>query len=125
MKFALFGASGETGKAVCAEARLRGLSISGLVRPGSRLPDLLEIDQVEGSLTSRSLISSVLSGTDAVVIVFGPRPPYTDIFCAEATCRILELAINQGIGRVLCQTGAMVGDYPRNRTVPFELMART
>lgn len=54
--------------------------------------------------------------------MFGPRPPYNDIFCAEATRIIIAAMRKCGVDRLVCQTGAMIGTYPRNRTGPFRLM---
>jgi hypothetical protein len=88
------------------------------------LPRLEGLVQIEGSLDSVASIAETLRGSEVAVIVFGPRPPYTDIFCAEATQRIVSEAVREGLERLICQTGAMVGEYRANRSLLFELLAR-
>src|SRR3989344_3082577 len=96
---AVFGASGQTGQAVIKEAQAKKIKII----PVNRL----------GTLTVHA---------DAVGIVFGPRPPFTDIFCAETTKNIIKTMKRLKINRLICQTGAMIGDYRQNRSFWFQLM---
>lgn len=118
----IFGGSGATGRVLIRRAVEREVRIRALVRhPGNlRLPKSVEV--LEGELSSDARIDSAISGSDAVIILFGPRPPYTDIFCQDATRRIVSSMKRNGLRRLICQTGAMVGDYPANRTRPFRLM---
>ena len=53
-----------------------------------------------------------LAGCDAVVCVIGPRLTSPEIFCAEAMRNIIQAMVAQGVRRLICLTGAMVGDYP-------------
>jgi putative NADH-flavin reductase len=62
-------------------------------------------------------------GADAVCCLFGPRPPGNDAFCAEATRTIVEAMRRQGVRRLICQTGAMIGAYPQNRSRALQWMA--
>jgi putative NADH-flavin reductase len=80
--------------------------------------------EVRGSLSDVQAIAQTLKDADAVSIVIGPRPPYREAFCARATGLILEAMCRHGITRVVCQTGAMIGDYPANQRLMFRLMAR-
>lgn len=57
------------------------------------------------------------------MIVFGPRAPCTDVFCAKETKRIIEVTRQVGVKRLICQTGAMIGDYKQNRSFLFEVMS--
>lgn len=86
------------------------------------MPRLARVYQVEGSLDSSGSIAETIRGSEAAIIVFGPRSPYTDCFCAEATQRIASEAVRQGLERLICQTGAMIGDYRTNRSLVFELV---
>lgn len=79
---------------------------------------------ITGSLDDPKALDLVLEGADAVSIVFGPRPPHADAFCAAATKAILAAMNRVGIGRLVCQTGALIGEYPQNRSLPFRWMAK-
>lgn len=103
----VFGASGRTGKAVITETSLKGIKVRTL---NKRNPTVAEL-------------SRTIRGSDAVVIVFGPRPPYTDFFCAATTENIIKAMEAEKVSRLICQTGAMIGDYSQNRSYLFELMS--
>ena len=126
MNLALFGGSGATGRRILELAAIRGVAVHGLVRPGSSLgPDPAPtVTAVVGSLESDEDLDRTLAGCDAVCLVFGPRPPYTEIFCGAATERIVARMRKLGIRRIVCQTGAMIGEYRRNRTLGFDLVSR-
>ncbi len=126
MKVALFGATGGTGQALLRIATTRGVAVRALVRPQSSLgPDQPPtVSSVVGSLASDEDVARTLYGCDAACIVFGPRPPYREIFCADATARIIVAMRAQGIPRLVCQTGAMVGSYRSNRTWALESSTR-
>jgi len=122
MLVAVLGATGRTGMALIAEAQRRDVGITALARPGAVAVPADRV--VIGSLTSVDDLRRTVAGTTAVCCVFGPRPPFTDLFCAEATIRLLQAMRLEHVPRLVCVTGAMVGDYRANRTTPFELMAR-
>lgn len=125
LTLALFGGSGATGQQIIAQAVQQGILIRGLVRESSSLGEHGEyVVQITGSLDDPDALDQALEGANAVSIVFGPKPPYKDIFCAAATESILRAMHRAGIQRVICQTGAMIGTYPRKRTLLFDLMAR-
>ncbi len=122
---AVFGGSGATGKAVVRQALARGFSVRTLVRDVKAMnikSGMLEI--IEGSPLRSGDVELCLKGSDVAICVFGPRPPYADIFCEAATGNIIEVMQRLGLKRLVCQTGAMIGDYPANRTLPFRLMVR-
>lgn len=121
---AIFGGSGATGKALISRALGAGLRVRALARrSGSIDPGRLGIEVLQGELTSADDVLSTLQGCRAAICVFGPRPPFTDIFCEDATATIVAAMHQLGIRRLVCQTGGMIGDYPTNRTLPFQLMA--
>ncbi len=126
MNVALFGGTGRTGQCLLRLAVTRGVPVRALIRPESSLgPDLPStVTPVVGSLFSDEDVGRTLAGCDAACLVFGPRPPHTDVFCAEATARIVEGMRSRGIPRIVCQTGAMVGSYPANRTWVCETATR-
>jgi putative NADH-flavin reductase len=65
-----------------------------------------------GSLLNPRDVERAVQGCEAVICAIGPRMSAPDIFCAGATRNILEAMKAQGVRRLLCITGAMVGDYP-------------
>jgi len=120
---AVFGGSGATGRVLIRHALQRGMGVRTLVRNPAALRGSLEgAEIIAGSLANRDDVSNTLTGADAVFCVFGPRPPYTDIFCQQATKNIVEIMQENNISRLLCQTGGMIGNYPENRSVFFGLM---
>jgi len=120
---AVFGGSGATGRHVIRKALEQGLRVRALVRPGSPQPDSSAVEAVVGALLEFEDVLKTLSESNAVCCVFGARPPYTDVFCAAATRIIIDAMRKAGVERLVCQTGAMIGDYRTNRTLPFRLMA--
>lgn len=120
---AIFGGSGETGKALIRHALIKGANVRALVRDVKSMnikSGMLET--IEGSLLRPEHVEFCLKRSDAAICVFGPRPPYTDIFCEAATRNVVEAMQRLGLKRLVCQTGAMIGNYPFNRTLPFRLM---
>ncbi len=124
-RIAIFGATGRTGERLVAEAFARGWQARALCRPGrGAAPGEPGLDVIHGQLTDPVALDQTLSGCDAACCVFGPRPPYTDLFCADVMRAIIAAATRARVPRLICQTGAMIGPYPANRTLPFDLMAR-
>jgi putative NADH-flavin reductase len=104
----IFGASGRTGKEVKSAAEKNNIIVRTFDRKNPAFDD----------------VRHAVSGSDAVIIVFGPHPPYKDIFCAEATKKIVRAMQAEGVRRLICQTGAMIGDYRKNRSAFFEMFSQ-
>lgn len=102
----IFGARGRTGSAVASEAGARGIRARAFDKKNPTIEELRQ----------------AIRGADVVVVTFGPRPPYTNIFCEEATRNIIRAMETEGISRLICVTGAMIGNYPRNRSTAFKLL---
>jgi len=123
---ALFGASGRTGLAVIEVARRRGLRVHAFVRATSAAPaESQDLRIIRGELTSPEAIATALSGATAAVIVLGPRPPYTDVFCAQATRAVIAAMRQHGPRRLIVQTGAQVGIDLPNWSSPVRWMSRS
>lgn len=116
---AVFGASGNTGRAVVEACVRKDIRVRALYRPGSEPQDSSsDHDIVTGQLSSKGDVQRILSGVDGAIIVFGPRlggpfrkptvPPQP--FCAAATANVIAGMRELGIRRIVCQTGAMAGD---------------
>jgi putative NADH-flavin reductase len=112
-KICIFGASGATGLTLTGQALERGLDVTAFVRSEvakEKLPPGVTV--VVGNLLDRADVERAIAGTEAVIITIGARLNSPDVFCAEATQNIIEAMKAQGVRRLICQTGAMIGDYP-------------
>lgn len=120
---ALFGGNGATGIRLLRTALDKGIRVQTLVRNTSSI-DLKsdKIHIIEGSTLDPDAVRNSLCNCNVVICVFGPRPPYADIFCADATRIIIEAMHDHGIKRIVCQTGSMVGAYHDNLSLPFKYM---
>ncbi len=97
-----------------------------LVRPHShaRLPQNERLSLVQGPLLDPDAVEKTIQGADSVCCLFGPRSPFSPLFCAEATRLIVNSMRENNVNRLICVTGALVGDFAANRTFPFQRMAR-
>lgn len=121
----IFGINGRTGRELARTAGAQGWHVRGFVRPTSdRETDFGDCRIVRGSFAEAERVVAAVDGSDAVCCVLGPRPPYTEVFCAEATAAILAAMARTGSRRLVCLTGAMIGPAP-NRSRAMEWMART
>ena len=77
---------------------------------------------MRGELSDREKIIQVVNGSDAVICVLGPRPPFSDLFCGDATAAILQAMQGTGSNRLICVTGAMIGPA-ENRAFLLDWMA--
>lgn len=120
---AVFGATGKTGIALVAEARRRGWQVRALVRGSvGTLEGQAGVEIVRGEFSSLERVQAVVNGAAAVCCVFGPRAPFTDLFCADATRAVIETMRRAGVHRLIVQTGAMVSANLPNSTFAWRLM---
>ena len=75
MKLVVFGATGNVGQRVVAEALRRGHEVTGVVRDPSAVksPDS-RVKLVKGDATNAESVAQVVRGADAVVSAISPRP---------------------------------------------------
>lgn len=124
MTIAVFGATGKTGQQVVREALARGHAVIAVCRTppaGGTFPPGVQL--VIANILKAAEVQQALVGADAAVCVIGPRPPYSEIFCAIATQNIIQGMKQLGLRRLVCLTGGMVGDYPAERTFWMQWMA--
>jgi uncharacterized protein len=75
MKIALFGATGNVGRRIAAEALSRGHEVVGVVRdPEAVAPPDSRIRLVKGDATQADSVAELVKGADAVVSAISPRP---------------------------------------------------
>lgn len=124
VKVALFGASGRTGQAFARLGTAQGLLIRASCRVASRvcLPSTVRV--LSGELEDADHVRDVIAGNTVVCCAFGPRPPHRDVFCARATELIVDSMRRAGVQRLVCQTGAMIGEDVAQWTLPVRLMVR-
>jgi len=67
---AIFGAGGRAGRAITAEARQRGHSVTAVVRDPARYPDLPTA--IRGDVTDRQSVAAIVDGHDAAVNAVSP-----------------------------------------------------
>jgi putative NADH-flavin reductase len=75
MKLVLFGATGNVGRRVAAEALRRGHDVVGVVREPAAVqsPDA-RVHLVKGDATNADSVAGIVRGADAVVSAISPRP---------------------------------------------------
>ena len=123
MRLALFGATGRTGAAVVEAALAEGWSVRALVREGPTVALRSGLEIQRGELGRASDLDAVLASADAACSVVGPRPPFEELFCGPFTRLLAERLASTGPRRIVCVTGAMIGDLPANVSPPMRLMA--
>lgn len=125
MQLAVFGATGRTGQALVATALSHGWQVRAFVRTqaGAALALPKGLNVVRGNPRRLPDIASTIRGTDGVCCVFGPRPPFADAFCATFTQRIVDAMRAEGVRRIVCLTGAMIGAMPPNASFAMRTMA--
>jgi putative NADH-flavin reductase len=75
MKLVVFGATGNVGQRVAAEALRRGHEVTGVVRdPESVQSPDPRVRLVKGDATNADSVAEVVRGADAVVSAISPRP---------------------------------------------------
>ena len=123
MIVSVFGASGRTGKAFVKLAAESGLYVRAHYRTAPLEPSPDTVTVVVGALTDPTAVREVLRGADAVVVLLGPHPSAHRVFCATATKAILAGMATQNVPRILCVTGAMIGERPSNVSLALKLMS--
>lgn len=110
MKIVLFGATGNVGRRIAAEAVRRGHEVVGVVRDPAAVasPDP-RVPLVRGDATSAASVADVVRGADAVVSAISPRPNARGLPAPSlaANSRALIAGLNAaGVRRVLYVGGA-------------------
>jgi uncharacterized protein YbjT (DUF2867 family) len=120
---AVFGASGSTGGHVVKQALEQGFKVRAFVH--HRQPEMhRDAEQIAVDFSDVQSLADAMNGVRAVIIVFGQRPPYKDVFCASHTRQIVEAMHKAGVEWLICQTGALIGDYPNNQGRIFKRFGR-
>jgi hypothetical protein len=110
MKLVLFGATGNVGRRIAAEAANRGHAVVGVVRDPAAVasPDP-RVTLVRGDATDAASVASVVKGADAVVSAISPRPNPRGLpqpRLAENARALIAGLREAGVARVLYVGGA-------------------
>jgi putative NADH-flavin reductase len=110
MKIVLFGATGNIGQRIIAEALRRGHSVTGVVRDPAAVgsPDA-RVTLVQGDATDAESVAKVARGADAIVSAISPRPNARGLpapSLSAAAKALLAGAKRAGVARVLAVGGA-------------------
>jgi len=110
MKIVLFGATGNVGRRVAAEALSRGHEVVGVVRDPAAAPAAdARVRLVKGDATRADSVAEVVKGADAVVSAISPRPNARGLAApslVENTRAIITGLRRTGVKRVLFVGGA-------------------
>ena len=110
MKIVLFGATGNVGRRVTAEALSRGHEVVGVVRDPAAAPAAdARVRLVKGDATRADSVAEVVKGADAVVSAISPRPNARGLAApslVENARAIITGLRRAGVKRVLFVGGA-------------------
>ncbi|MHB8845558.1 MAG: NAD(P)-dependent oxidoreductase [Nitrospirota bacterium] len=125
IKITVFGATGRTGRAVIRLALTQGMEVRAYARRASALDEWAgRIAVIEGALDDADGIARAIDGADAVVLAFGPRKGGPQVFCAHATQLIISAMKERKVRRLVCITGALVGEQYPNRGIFYRTMRK-
>lgn len=125
IKITVFGATGRTGRAVISLALTQGMEVTAYARKAEALQELAgRITILEGGLDDADRIAGAIDHADAVVIAFGPRKGGPQVFCAHATQLIVSAMKEKRVRRLVCVTGALVGEQYPSRGLFYRAMRR-
>ena len=125
IKITVFGATGRTGQAIISLALTQGMTVTAHARRAEDLGQWegrIRIDA--GPLDDAGVIGRAVEGADAVVIAFGPRKGGPQVFCANATQLIITAMKDRKVRRLVCITGALVGEQYPTRGLFYRTMRK-
>jgi len=120
----VFGATGSVGAKVVASALQKGFAVRAFVRKGRAGAARENVEFVEGSLDDVAAMKAAVAGSAGVVVALGPRREDPKPFTAKATGNIVRAMAEAGVTRLVCLTGAMIGDGYPNRGGLYARMRR-
>ena len=108
MKIVLFGATGNVGRRVAAEALSRGHDVVGVVRdPATGAASDARVRLVKGDATNADSVAELVRGADAVVSAISPRPNARGLAAPSLVQN--ARAIIAGLGRTAVKRVLFVG----------------
>jgi len=121
----VFGASGRTGSEILVRALNEGYKVNAFCRDKKKVTitnDNLKI--IEGNILNTDDVFSAVNGSTYVISAIGTLPPHEDIFCYDAMKNIIYAMYEYKVKRLVCITGAMIGDFVPNQSWFMKFMTR-
>jgi putative NADH-flavin reductase len=109
MRLCIFGASGRTGSALIRQALGRGHSVTAFYRSDSRASPPPDVNIVWGDLFCRGDIDRAVRDADAVVCLYGQRPPRYHTLFSPVTADVIEAMKAHGARRLLFISDVLTG----------------
>lgn len=111
----VFGASGRTGLEILKLLPERNIQVNAFCRNESSIPfSNTNMHIFEGDIFKLNDVKAAVINADCIVIALGTKAPYKDVFCYDGTINIIKAMYEFNIKRLICVTGASIGDYPGN-----------
>ncbi len=120
MRIALLGATSATGLLVIGAALREGHDVRALVRgarPGSGVRNLPLKDglfQLAGTSTEPGAVRDLVRGAQAAICLVGPVRDSQPDLCSRTAEVLVQAAADEGVGRIVLVTGAMIGHPPEH-----------
>lgn len=109
MHYAVFGATGHTGRHLLQQALQDGHEVTALARDPSKLPAHPHLHIVAGDVRDTERVQDTVVGADAVLSALGQRRWRTTV-CTDGMRNILAAMNAHGVRRLLAVSGYGVGD---------------
>jgi putative NADH-flavin reductase len=119
----IIGATGGTGLRLVEEALARGHGVTVLVRRPEALGAFRErVTVVQGDVLDPAAVARAVTGSEAVLCALGPRHESPPALSSQGTRHLLSAMEAQGVRRLVCITGAMIGHSERRLGWLYRLM---
>ena len=105
MNITIYGATGNAGTTITAEALRRGHTVTAVARKATDLPDQPGVTKINDDLSDTAKVAAIIKGSDAVVSAYAPPPTDTDQLLA-ATARLTEAIAQTNATRLFVVGGA-------------------
>ena len=124
MKLVVFGATGNVGQRVVAEALSRGHEVVGVVRDPEAVqsPDK-RVKLVKGDATNADSVAKIVRGADAVVSAISPRPNSRGLPAPSLAAN--SRALIKGLGEAKVKRVLYVGGASSLEVAPGRALADT
>jgi putative NADH-flavin reductase len=109
MRYAIFGATGHTGRHLLEQALADGHEVTALARDPSTVPAHPHLRIVAGDVRDTEQVNHTVVGADAVLSALGQRRWGTTV-CTDGIRTILAAMNTHGVRRLLAVSGYGVGD---------------
>lgn len=127
MRVTVVGATGRSGREVTRVAQLRGHHVTAVVRDRARLGDLRPDAVVEAQEWDVPMLTSAITGSDAVASCVGPVPGGPHTVQQELIAPTIQAMRDTGVRRLVAisASGWLVdGDDPLTRYLAKPILAR-